>query len=69
MIVKAIVIVRPGGLNSRDKSRSIFLDVSRCPFSKCRDFLDMSRQAFGNIEIESLDRDILKIETCQDFRA
>ncbi len=30
----------PGGLDSRDQSRSRCLDTSRCPFSKCRDFLD-----------------------------
>jgi hypothetical protein len=40
---------------------------SRRPFSKCWDFLDMSRQAFWNVDIESLDQD--HVETNRDAPA
>jgi hypothetical protein len=47
---------------STDQSRSIlrFLDLSRPTFETCRENLNMSRQAFSNFSIESLNRDLNK---------
>jgi hypothetical protein len=64
-----VLLSRPVGLDSWYKSRLRFLDMLRPTFETCQDFLNMSRQAFSNVKIESPDQDILKIETCRDFRA
>ena len=55
------VYYNPGGLDSRDQSRSRSRSrtslASRLTFLKCRDFLDSRDVSFWNVEIESLDRD------------
>jgi len=50
-------INKPGGLDCLDQSRSRFLDLSRCPFLKCRDFLDSWDVLFQSVKIKSLDLD------------
>ncbi len=59
------LIAKLGGLDCRDqlRLRSRCLDMSRCPFSKCRDFLDMSRQLFELLQSRVSIETKIKIKT------
>jgi hypothetical protein len=47
---------KPGGLDCQDQSGLRFLDLSRCPLSKCQDFLDNQDVLFNSVKIESLNQ-------------
>ncbi len=57
----------PGGLNSWEQSRLRCVDMLRCTFSNCGDFLDSRDVGFWNVKIKSLDWDLKKIRISRHF--